>query len=186
VKVTKLLAVALAGLKTAVSPAGKAPAVSATLPVKPPDAPIARMELSLFGREMVIAEVEGVRVNFGNTTVIVTVVEAVSDPETPLIVIVEVPAAAVLPAVNVSTLPVVEFAPPKTAVTPAGKVPVVSTTAPVKPFRAPTTMEEAPLLGRLSVSAGFDGVRVKLGVATVTATVVDALRLPETPLIVTL
>jgi len=71
-------------LNTAVSPAGKVPVLNATLPVKPPDAPIARIELSLLGREIVIAAAEGVSVNFGRTTVTVTVVEAVRAPETPL------------------------------------------------------------------------------------------------------
>jgi hypothetical protein len=103
VTVKTLLAVALAALKAAVSPAGNVLVVSATLPVKPPDPPIASVELALFGREIVKAAVEGVSVNFGSTTVTVTVVDAVSDPDTPLIVMVEVPAAAVLPAVSVST-----------------------------------------------------------------------------------
>jgi hypothetical protein len=47
-------------------------------------------------------------------------------------------------------------------------------------------MFEVPLLGRFSVSAGFDAVSVKLGANTVTATVVEAFRLPETPFTVTL
>lgn len=86
VNVRTMLGVRLDVLNAAVSPAGKAPVVSATLPVKPPVAPIAISVLSLFGREMAMAAVDGVSVNFGSTTVTVTVVEAVSDPDTPLIV----------------------------------------------------------------------------------------------------
>jgi len=82
----------------------------------------------------------------------------------------------------VSTLLATVFAPLKVAVMPAGNVPTVNATLPVKPFTAPIAMVEVPLLGRFSVNAALDGVSAKLGVPTVTATVVEDFKVPETPL----
>lgn len=114
-----------------------------------------------------------------------TVVEAVSVPEVPLIVTVAVPVAAVLLAVNVSTLePVAGFV-PKLAVTPLGRPVAVSVTLPVKPLAAVTLIVSVALAPCTTETVAAVGARVKLGGRfTVSASVVEAVRLPEVPDIV--
>jgi hypothetical protein len=93
------------------------------------------------------------------------------------------PEAAVLAAVMVSRFPLaVPLA--KVAVTPAGKVPIENCTLPVKPLTAPTEMVDVAAPGREIMTAGVEGVSVKLGMTTVTVIAVEAVREPETPLMV--
>ena len=74
------------------------------------------------------------------------VANAVSAPEVPLIVIVDVPVAAVLLAVSVSTLePVAGFV-ANAAVTPLGNPVAASVTAPVNPPTSLTEIVLVPLL----------------------------------------
>jgi hypothetical protein len=67
-------------------------------------------------------------------------------PETPVIVIVEVPVVAVLLAVKVKTLVEVVGLVPKEAVTPEGRADVESDTLPVNPPDGVTLIVELPLL----------------------------------------
>lgn len=92
-----------------------------------------------------------------------------------------VPVAAVPEAVSVSRFP---FVVPHVAVTPTGTVPIDSCTLPVNPFAAPTSMVDVAVPGRETDTAGADGVSVKVGITTVTVTTVDAVKDPDTPLIV--
>ena len=73
-------------------------------------------------------------------TVSAIVVLAVSEPEVPVMVTVEVPVVAELPAVKVTTLlPVVGLV-PNAAVTPVGRPEAVSVTLPLKLFTSVTVM----------------------------------------------
>jgi len=79
----------------------------------------------------------GVRVTAGAelfVTVSATVVVLVSEPDTPEMVMVEVPTVAVALAVKVSELVVLAGFGEKLAVTPLGKVEVLRVTLPLKPF----------------------------------------------------
>jgi hypothetical protein len=88
---------------------------------------------------------------------------AVNEPEVPVIVRVEVPAAAVLPAVRVSILePVVGFV-PNEAVTPVGSPEIASVTLPVNPPAPATVMVSAVLLPGATLRVVVVGERVKLG-----------------------
>ena len=78
-------------------------------------------------------------------TVSAMVVDAVSVPEVPLMVIVEVPAAAVLLATNVTTLVPVVGLVPNVAVTPVGSPEAASVTLPLKGLISFTVMVSVPL-----------------------------------------
>ena len=89
------------------------------------------------------------------------VVDAVVEPEVPVIVIVEIPATAVLLAVNVTTLvPLVGFV-PKVAVTPLGKPDAASVTLPVNPPVGVTVIVSVALAPWTSVRLATEGVSVK-------------------------
>jgi hypothetical protein len=116
-------------------------------------------------------------------TVRESVVVWVNMPEVPVIVTVEVPAAAVLLAVNVSVVLA------NAAVTPLGMPEADSATLPVKPFKFVTvTLLEPLALGAIVRLAGDDD-RLKFGAGaaalTVKLTVVVWLKVPELPVMVT-
>jgi hypothetical protein len=97
-------------------------------------------------------------------TVRAMVVLAVVLPETPLMVTVEVPVAAVLLAVKVTTLlPVVGLV-PKAAVTPLGWPEAESVTLPLNPSTSVTVMVSVALLPCVTESEEAESDRVKLGV----------------------
>ena len=74
-----------------------------------------------------------------------TVVLAVSVPDVPVMITVEVPAVAVLPAVKVTTLLAVAGLVPKVAVTPLGKPVAASVTLPLKGLTSVTVTVLVPL-----------------------------------------
>lgn len=121
-------------------------------------------------------------------TVTAMVGVCVTEPEVPLIVtVVGPPVAAVAVEVRVSTLvPVVEGFGLKEAVTPAGSPLAERVTPPVKPVPALTVILSVLLLPCTIKTALAAGDRVNVGAAlTVSDTVVDAVLLPEVPLMVT-
>lgn len=79
-------------------------------------------------------------------TVSAIVVVALRLPEVPVIVTVEVPAVAVLPAVRVSTLVEVVGLVAKAAVTPAGSPVAERVTLPANGLTSVTVMVSVPLL----------------------------------------
>ena len=97
-------------------------------------------------------------------------------------VTVDVPVVAVLVAVNVITLlPVVGFV-PYVALTPLGKVELVSVTLPVKPPTSVTVIVSVPLEPCVTVSDDADAASVKLPplLGSVSALAcVDAAELPS-------
>jgi hypothetical protein len=121
-------------------------------------------------------------------TVSAIVVDAVIDPDVPVIVAMDVPAAAVLLALKVSTLEPVVGLVPGVAVTPAGKPATASITLPVNPPASVTVMVSIAVAPSVTERVGADELRVKLGVlaaVTVSAMVVDAVIDPDVPVIVT-
>lgn len=121
-------------------------------------------------------------------TVSAIVVVALSDPEVPLIVIVEVPAVAETATVKVTTLVVVAGFVPKAAVTPVGKPVAANVTLPANGLTSVIVMVSVPLAPCAIESEVAEGFSVKLPVAaafTVKAIVVDAVKLPLVPVIVT-
>ena len=122
-------------------------------------------------------------------TVSVKLVLAISAPDVPVMLMVEVPVAAVLLAAKVSTLAPVVGLVPNEAVTPAGSPATPSVTLPANPPARATVMVSATLLPRVTVSAVVAGEMVKLGLAVpgiVSATVTEWVSAPSVPVIVTL
>ena len=96
-------------------------------------------------------------------TVRVTVVEAVRLPDTPEMVMVEVPAAAPAPTVRVNVLVELVGFGLKPAVTPVGRPVALRVTLPLKPPAGTTVMVLVPVLPAAMVSELGLAVRVKLG-----------------------
>lgn len=121
-------------------------------------------------------------------TVRLTVVMWVKPPETPVIVTVEVPVAAVLVAANVSVLDATVLEGSGVAVTPLGSPLAVSATLPTKPFNGFTVIVLVPLVPCTTVRLVGLAESVKLGGGTVTVsdTTVVCVKLPEIPVTVTL
>ncbi len=187
VNVSTLELVAGFVLKLAATPAGSPVAVSVTLPAKP-FAPVTSMvSVAIAPCTTETAAAVGASVKLGGGfTVSAIVVEAVRLPEVPVTVTVAMPVVAVLDAVNVSTLEPVAGLVPKLAATPLGKPVAVSVTLPVKPFAPVILTVSVALAPCTTETAAAVGASVKLGAAaTVSAIVVEAVRLPEVPEIVT-
>ena len=109
--------------------------------------------------------VESASVKVGEAfTVSATVVDAVSDPEIPLIVTVTgPPTVAALAAVRVRTLdPVAGFV-PNDAITPPGNPLAEKVTLPENPFDGLTVMVSVLLLPWTTANVDAAGARVKLG-----------------------
>jgi hypothetical protein len=134
---------------------------------------------------------EAASVKFDATDVFMVseiVVPSVRLPETPVIVTVVVPVAAVALAVSVRTLEFVAGFVPNAAVTPVGRPDVESVTPPLKPFDGVIPIVVVPWDPRVIVRLLGEATRVKLDATdafTVSEIVVPSLRLPETPVIVT-
>jgi hypothetical protein len=138
----------------AVTPLGRAELEKVTDPVNPPDGVTVIVLLPLVPCFTVKLLGEADSEKFGVAVAFtVSEIEVVwlSVPETPLIVIDDVPVVAVELAVKVTTLvPVVGFV-PKLAVTPDGSADVESVTLPVKPPDGVTVIVELPLLPCVTV-----------------------------------
>jgi hypothetical protein len=130
---------------------------------------------------------EGARVKPAAEAIVKAIaVVAVSVPDVQVMVRLLTPMAAVLAAVTVSKLEVLNGLVPKDAVTPAGKPEMLHVMLPVNPFRSVAVMVSVPLELGARVSAAAEGATVKAGPAViVTAMVVVEVREPEVPVIVT-
>jgi len=163
VNVTTLEVVEDAGLNEAVTPVGWPVAANVTLPVKGLTSVtvIVSVPLAPWAIDKVAAEGFSVKVPVPETTLSVMGVVAVLLPEVPVTVTVNAPVVAVLLAVSVRTLEVVEEAGLNEAVTPLGKVDVVNDTLPVNPARSVTVMVSVPLLPRVTDKLLAEGASVK-------------------------
>jgi hypothetical protein len=135
---------------------------------------------------MLTAEGEAESGNVGGAVMVNAIgVLLVSVPDVPVMVTVDAPAATV-PAAAKVTLRAVALAGPKVAVTPAGKPEAVSTTVPLKPFRAVMAMLLAPLVPGLMLTLAGVAEIVKLGGATMVSAMLALLTaVPDVPLMVT-
>ena len=175
----------------AVTPAGSPAMASVTLPVNPP-VPVTEI-LSVMAVPWVTASVAvaGASVKPGACvalTVSVTLVLAVSAPDVPVILMLEVPVAAVLLAAKVSTLAPVVGLVPNEAVTPVGSPDAVSVTLPLNPPAPVTVTVSVALLPRVTARVETAGASVKLGLPVpgmVNAIVTEWLIVPFVPVIVT-
>jgi hypothetical protein len=185
--VTMLLPVTGLAPNAAVTPLGRLEVASVTVPVKLPISVTVTVSVALELCPTDNEVAEGVSVKLGvAVTANVTVVDAVSVPDVPVIVTVAVPDAAALLAVNVSTLLPVAGLVPNAAVTPLGKPDAASVTVPVKPFKSVTVIVSVALEPGVTETVAAEAVSLKLDAAvTVSAIVVDAVSVPEVPVIVT-
>ena len=171
VKVSRLAPVVGLVPNTAVTPLGKPDAASVTLPVNPPESITVMVSVPLLPSAIDSADAERESVKFGGpVTVRLIVVDAVSVPEVPVIVTVDVPAMAVALAVSVSRLAPVVGLVPNIAVTPLGKPDAARVTLPVNPPVPVTVMVSVPLPPWAIDRADAERERVKLGVAEAVAT----------------
>lgn len=168
VKVSTLALVEDAGLKEAVTPLGIPVAVKVTLPVKPPVSVTVMVSVPLLPCLTDREDAEGARVKPITglvLTVRATVVLAVVLPEVPVMVTVTgPPTVAVLLAVSVRTLELVEDVGLNEAVTPLGTPVAVKATLPVNPSTSVTVMESVALLPWVTESEDAEGASVKPGV----------------------
>lgn len=121
-------------------------------------------------------------------TVRLIVVEWLRVPETPVTVTVAVPVVAVLLAVKVRTLVDVVGLVPNAAVTPAGNPEADKVTLPVKPPEGVSVIVLVPVPPCVTETLAGEAESEKFGAATVVTVrlmVVVWVRLPETPVIVT-
>lgn len=119
-------------------------------------------------------------------TVSAMVVVAVSEPDVPVMVTVAVPAVAVLLAVRVRTLVLVVGLVANAAVTPAGTPDAARVTLPLNGLASVTVMVSVPLEPCATDNVAAEGLSVKLpAVVTVSAMVVDEVKEPEVPVMVT-
>ncbi len=98
------------------------------------------------------------------------VVLAVRPPEVPVMVTVDVPEAAELPAVSVSTLDAAVGLALNDADTPEGRPDAARVTLPVKPFASATEIVSVPLLPGATDKPDAEGESVKLPPDPVTVT----------------
>lgn len=115
------------------------------------------------------------------------VVVAVAEPEVPVMVIVDVPAAAALEAVSVRVLPEVDGFEAQVAVTPVGNPEAASVTEPLNELISAMLIVSILLEPAAIDSVAAEGVSEKLPAdeaVTVRAMVVDAVSEPEVPVMV--
>lgn len=114
------------------------------------------------------------------------VVVLVNTPDVPVTVTVTVPVVAVLLAVNVNALVPVVLAGLNEGVTPLGRPDADNATLPLKPLSGLTVMVLAPLDPWVIVRALGEAESVKFGGGfTVKESVVELVKLPAVPVIVT-
>lgn len=180
------------GVNTALTPLGSPDAASVTLPANPPMSVTVMVPVVAAPRvtDSVAADAASVKLGVVVLLIVSEMLElAVSAPDVPVIVRLEVPAAAVLPAVRVSTLEPVVGLVPNDAVTPVGSPDTASVTLPENPPAPCTVTVSVVLLPRATVNAEAAGVIVKLGLVVpgiVSAIVTEWLIAPSVPVIVTL
>ena len=114
------------------------------------------------------------------------VVVRIRFPDVPVMVTVEIPAAAELLAASVTKIAPGVLPALKDAVTPAGIPDAATLTLPLKPFSAVPVIVLTPLLPCATLRLAGDAERVKLGGALMVSAIVAVLfNAPETPVTVT-
>lgn len=163
--VSTLVPVVELGLKLAVIPVGNPDATSVTAPVNPPISVIVIASVAVLPGTTVKVAIDSFSVKPGLEVIVsAIVVFAVSAPEVPVMVTVEVPAVAVALAVIVTRLVFVAGLVPKVAVTPLGNPEAARVTAPVKGLTSVTVMVSVALAPWATESVAAEGLSVKLPV----------------------
>lgn len=163
VSVSKLLPAVGLVPNEAVIPLGRPDAARVTLPAKPPTSVTVIVSVRLLPCATATAAAEGFNVKLpAPVTVRVIVVVAVKPPEVPVMVIVELPIVAALPAVNVRTLELVDETGLKDAATPLGNPDAEKATAPENGLTSVTVIVSVLLLASSTDVAATEGFRVKL------------------------
>ena len=165
--VSVLVEVVLAGLKAAVTPAGRPEADRLTLPLKPFTGLTVIVLVTLRPRRTLKLTGDADSVKSGTTgalTVRVSVVVRVRVPDVPVTVSVTVPVAAVPEAVSVNVLEEVAPAGLKFAVTPEGRPAIERFTVPLKLLMGFTVMVLVPVSPCARVNELGEADRVKSGV----------------------
>ena len=159
--VNVLVAVVFAGLKDAVTPAGRPDATRLTVPLKPCCRVTVTVPVALPPCFMPMVSGAAARVKTGpSVTVSVSFAEVLRVPDTPVIVSVDVPGAAVLLTVRMRVPAVMAAAGWNEPVTPAGSPETARFTAPEKPFCAAIWMAVEPLAPAARDIAGADKERL--------------------------
>ena len=163
--VTTLLPVVGLVPNVAVTPEGNPEAARVTLPVNGLTSVTVIVSVPLAPCAIDNVEADGFNVKLpAVVTVSATVVLAVVDPEMPVMVTVDVPAVAVLLAVNVATLVPVVGLVPNAAVTPLGRPEAASVTLPVNPFTSVTVIVSVALPAWATDRVEAEGDSAKVGV----------------------
>ena len=173
-----------AGLKVGVTPLGWPDAANVTLPAKGLTSVtvIVSVPLAPGATESVVDEGFKVKLPVEVTSSVKEVV-AVLLPEVPVTVTVNAPVVAVLLAVNVRTVEVVEDAGLNEAVTPLGMPDAVNYTVPVNPGKSVTVMVSVPLVPWATERVVGDDASVKPVPGTVTVMGAKFVTVPSTPTI---
>lgn len=173
-----------------VTPLGKPETFRVTLPVNPFTGVTSTVSVAVEPTTTLIRESEDEMVKLpfeGVVTVRAIVVVALSAPDVPVTVMSVVAAVAVLATVRVSTLVEVVGLVANEAVTPVGRPLAESVVLPVRQPASPTVIVSAPLPPCAIDRADTEGESVKLcgAAVTVTAMVVDAVNVPDVPVMTT-
>lgn len=167
VKVRTLVEVVGLVPNEAVTPLGRAEVESVTEPVKPfkSVSVIVLLPLVPCFTVKLVGEADNEKSGAAGAAIVSEMlVVCVSEPDTPVIVIVLVPVVAVPLAVKVRTLvPVVGFV-PKVAVTPLGRAEFESVTAPVNPPEGVTVIVLLPLVPWVTLKLAGEAESEKFGV----------------------
>lgn len=166
VNVRTLLDVAGFVPNVAVTPLGKAEFESVTDPVKPLDGVTVMVLLPLVPCFTVklVGDADSEKFGAAGAAIVSEIlVVCVSEPETPVTVMVLVPVVAVLLAVKVRALVPVVGLVPNVAVTPLGRAEVESVTEPVNPPEGVTVMVLLPLVPWVTLRLVGEAESVKLG-----------------------
>jgi hypothetical protein len=136
----------LYGTNKAVTPLGRPMTAKLALPVNPFAGTIVTVELPVAPGAILRLVGDAVKAKYGAVvTVSASVVVWVKLPEVPVIVIVDVPEAAVLAAAIVNVVELVELVGLNEAVTPLGRPLAEKETAPANPLIGTTVTFEVPL-----------------------------------------
>jgi len=152
----------------AVTPVGRPDAARVTLPAKGLTSVTVIVSVPLAPWAIDSVDAEGLSVKLpvlAAVTVSAIVVVAVSVPEVPVMVTVEVPTVADALAANVTTLEPVVGLVPNVAVTPLGKPDAARVTLPAKGLTSVTEMVSVALLPWVTAKVAAEGLSVKLPVA---------------------
>jgi hypothetical protein len=182
-----LVLLVVVDVKLAVTPAGKPAAAKVTGALKFAALRMLMVALALVLPLMTLSVLaDEARLKLGMGTVTVIVVEAVSEPDVPVMVTECEPGVAVVPAVRDMVLDEALLAGLKLAVTPVGRPETVKPTVLANPFTSTTLIFDVAALPPIGVDKDAVAAEsVKFGVGTVRLMLVELVTPPTVPVILT-